>query len=251
MRNDLPMSTSTGTGNDVMQRIGLELSERFLPFRAGAIPDKSWTLHKAVREVFGTNPSWGLIAYENHQELRSQIGATYAVLDQALQELSGTGRAEPWGLFKDRTAEEMVELCERAAVVADLESPITAYGHPRPAINGLRGVGKYRGAICSLVAEVAEDRGVSFGEVVDGVAALGSITDTALLDHLEHLRRVAPGTNTAQDAVSTSIWSGRWLGVRGNRMSDYFHAVRTVSDSWADLGEVADALELAHGPLKI
>jgi hypothetical protein len=244
------MGTATKTRNEVLWQIGVELSERFRPFQPGTIPDKSWTLHKAVRNVFGTNSSWGLVAYENHHELRSQIGATYAALDQALQEQGDTGRAEPWGLSKDRTAEEMVKLCERAATLVDADSPRLIHADSRRAISGLRGVGKYRGAICSVVAEVAGAQGVGFGEIVDEVASLRSITDTELLDQLELLPRNAPDTNTDADAVSTSIWSGRWLGSRGNRMSDYFIAVRTMLGPWADLSGLADALEEVDEKLK-
>jgi hypothetical protein len=64
-----------------------------------------------------------------------------------------------------------------------------------------------------------------------------------VLDHLELLPRAAPSPNIAEDARSTAKWSGKWLGTRGNLMSDYFIAVRTVGGRWADLGALADALK--------
>ncbi len=99
------------------------------------------------------------------------------------------------------------------------------------------------GAICSVIAEVAVARGVSFGEIVDEVTDLGAITDTALLDHLERLPRTTPDTATAASATSTSIWSGKWLGSRGNLMSDYFLKVKTLSGAWRDLEALDAALQ--------
>lgn len=237
------MSGATDERNDVLAQIGAELSDKFRPFQAGAIPDESWTLHKAVREVFQTNSSWGLIAYENHEELRSEIGAAYAALDQALGEMGGSGRAEPWSLDKDRKTDEMVELCERASILAGPESPRPTVGLQREPISGLRGVGKYRGAICAVIAEVATARGVRFEEVVDEVTELGSITDAALLDHLERLPRTAPDADAASAAAVTSMWSGKWLGSRGNLMSDYFLKVQTLSGAWRDLEALDTTLE--------
>jgi hypothetical protein len=244
------MSTATDRRNDVLWQIATELSEKFRPFQAGAIPDESWTLHKAVRQVFQTNSSWGLVAYENHEDLRSQIEATYAALDQALGEMGGSGRAEPWGLDKERRTVEMVELCERASILASPESPRPTVGLQRAAISGLRGIGKYRGAICAVIAEVAEARDASFGEIVDEVTELGSITDTALLDHLERLPRTTPDTATATDATSTSIWSGKWLGSRGNLMSEYFLTVQLVSGAWSGLGDLDATLEEMDAKLR-
>lgn len=244
------MSGASDERNDVLARIGAGLSENFRPFQAGAIPDESWTLHKAVRQVFQTNSSWGLIAYENHEELRSEIEAAYAALDQALGEMGGSGRAEPWGLNKDRGREEMVELCERASILAGPESPRPAVGLQRRPISGLRGVGKYRGAICAVIAEVATARGVRFGEVVDEVTELGSINDAALLGHLERLPRTAPDMDTASAAAVTSMWSGKWLGSRGNLMSDYFLKVQTLSGAWRDLEALDSTLKEFDNKLK-
>lgn len=245
------MSGATDERNDVLARIGAELSEKFRPFKAGAIPDESWTLHKAIREVFQTNSSWGLIAYENHEELRAEIEAAYAALDQALGEMGGSGRAEPWGLNKDRKTEEMVELCERASMLASPNPPRSAVGTQRSPINGLKGVGKYRGAICAVIAEVATARGVRFGEVVDEITEIGSITDAALLDHLERLPRTAPDMDRGSDAATTSMWSGKWLGARGNLMSDYFLKVQTLSGAWRDLEALDSTLQGIDGKLKV
>jgi hypothetical protein len=245
------MRGATDEQNDVLSRIGAELSEKFRPFQAGAIPDESWTLHKAVRQVFQTNSSWGLVAYENHEDLRSQIEATYAALDQALGEMGGSGRAEPWGLDKERRTVEMVELCERASILASPESPRPTVGLQRAAISGLRGIGKYRGAICAVIAEVAEARDASFGEIVDEVTELGSITDTAMLDHLERLPRTTPDMDRASDAAATSIWSGKWLGSRGNLMSDYFRKVQTLSGAWRGLEALDATLQENDVKLKV
>lgn len=244
------MGANTKAKNEVLSQVGFELAENFQPFQAGVIPDNSWTFHRAVRKVFQTNFSWGLVAYENHRELDLQIQATYAALDQALGELGGTGRAELWGLSKDRTAEEMVDLCERAAMLAGGESPQLIAPAPRPRIKGLLGDGKYRGAICSVIAEAAEARNVSFGVIVDELAPLGLAADATVLDHLELLPRTAPGPDVAEDAKSTAYWSGKWLGKRGNLMSDYFHAVRIRGVLWAELGALSSALASLDKKLK-
>lgn len=201
---------------------------RWLPFREMLDQSESVTLYEAIRETLGANPDLGLCAWENHNELRAWVNAAHGRLNEALRtQLEVRGTAEGWSMNRDRSELEMTELF---ATADGLEGLPQVGPVPRPQqrveIRGLTGVGKYRGAIISVLAERVELDQATWPKALADLVA-NPLTDRKMLAHVEDLRGRARAESIAETTVPVELSksAGEWLGSHGNSMYSWANAL--------------------------
>jgi hypothetical protein len=217
-------------GNPYLQRIAEEITRNgFEPRPKENGRGSALTLYEAVRLAGRLDQRHALIRWANHDELQEAVGNVAARLDWALSESVGrSARAEPWSMAEGRTEHEVMTLIEAATSV---HCPLANAALPTPvdrlAVEGVVGIGKYRGAISIEMSTRSSD---GYGPLVARMLDQTSNgVDSALLRWLE----AQPSSGHPDTGPFPSMFSraaGVWL--TGGSPPTIAGFCNTVASDW-------------------